>query len=247
MEAENKYENAVKAILLKAESDAAARKNLSKLNLSFQDRLREIRPKIQAVTPSAAVTITERIELIGNKLNPTLEITVLDARQELKALREKTDASQMSGEEPDDRTKPSGTLECREDGKDVEIGETFEIEGKTRNIPDGHVIRIFGVPPFGGMFPLEDRKDNNRRFSLSVSASEAWLGKVGFYLMSVPGPLMEEIDSYIRARREWAANGFPEASTPRFRGNRIPNLYLSTLEAAGATKLSEIKVGYRRP
>lgn len=238
-EAEGKYSGAVTKLLEKADNDAEARRKLAQLNQSFVNHLRELLPKVQARSPEQARLIAQRLSVMQSKLDASLQLGVLDGRVATDGAQGQTPPRKLG-------PQPEGSLDSREAGDKVKIGDRFEIKGKTKNVPDGHVVQVFGIPKWGGVFPKEDRKDPNRRFTLMASATESWLGPVQFVVLSMPEDLMKEIDAWILLRRRWEDAGFPAETKPPFRGVASTNIYLDQLLALGALKLAELKVEYVR-
>lgn len=245
-DAQEKYIESATARLGKASGDADAREKLAALNVSFLKHLEKLHPKILAVSPEGGAEVEVRILLMKRKLASTLPLATLDARDELK---------QMTGSAtPDGAPEPprigedeiTGELSCREEGKRVKVGETFEIKGRTKGVPDGYVVSVFGGKTTAGLFPRENRKDPNRRFVVRGMSSETWLGSVEFLLMIVPEETMTEIEDWYQLRVRWATAGFPAGETPTFRGKPAGNLFRKDYIEAGARVLAEVGMEFAR-
>ncbi|MFD2256000.1 hypothetical protein ACFSSA_04870 [Luteolibacter algae] len=241
VDAEEKYSTAVHQILSKASSEAEARKNLSKLNDSFLNHLREISPKLLAEDRRLAPEIEQRIELIKGKRDHALEVATLDARLALQMLRN-GDEVVTAAKVPalGEKDMPIGELNSKSDGEKVKIGNEIVLEGKGKNIPDDHQLQVFGMPYWNGLFPVLSPQTPERRFDIARTVSETWKGPVKYYLLSVPQDVMTDVRSYMVLRRQWEADEFEPSKVPSFRGGAAENIYLQTLIDLGAVKLGEV-------
>lgn len=245
-DAEMKYGRAVKSILEKASDDLDTRKKLAALNESFLAHLRAMSPKLLARNADFGPILEARIEIIKWKTSFSKEITDLDARSDLKNLASKVNPETSVAKTVKGEDVPEGELGSREAGDSVKVGDYFELKGRTKNIPDDHVVQVFALPNWKGMFPREERKSKNKRFAVTETVSEVWVGQMEFYLMCLPAKVMDEVDLYVVERRRWEDGGFKEDAVPLFHGQPTKNLYQDALEELGAVKLSEVKLAYIR-
>lgn len=243
LEAEAKYSKAIQSHLENSSSELDTRKKLSELNNSFLNHLRKISPELLARNSEYGPMLTERIEILKWKISHSSEVSELDARKAFQDLRGKKEEAETVTK-IENLDAPTGELECREEGEEVKVGEAFEIKGKTKSIPDTHVVQVFAVPNWKGLFPRENRKTPNRRFTVSETPTEVWAGQMEFHLMALPEKVMNEIDLYKVARQRWEAGGFTKDSVPVFNGMPTRNIYLDTLEKMGGLRLDTIKLTY---
>lgn len=251
-EAEGKYIESATERLSKSSDNEDAKKKLAALNQSFLKHLEGLHPKVLAVNHEGAADIEIRMRLMRSRLDSSLPLRTLDARRLLESLSG-TVAQPARPAQPVEVEKPpllgdqpTGELSCREEGKRVKVGESFEIKGRTKDVPDGFTVSVFGGKTSAGLFPRENRKDPNRRFEVRGMSSEAWLGTVEHLLMIVPEAAMGEIEVWYTERRRWESAGFPREQTPLFRGRKASNLYRDDFLKAGAKILAEFKMDYVR-
>ncbi len=243
-ESDLKYEKAVESLLGKAVDDLDARKKLSELNKSFLKHLRDISPKLLARNPDYGSMLAGRVEILKWKTSFSLEVTELDARNAIESLSGAKVATEAAAAVVPDRGAPSGEMESRDEDGNIRAGDPFEIKGRTKNIPDDHVVQVFAAPRWKAIYTREARKIPDKRFALNEVASEVWAGSVEYYLMCVPLAVMDEIDVYMVARRRWEEGGFREDGIPVFKGQPTKNLYIDTLEKLGGIRLDTAKFTY---
>lgn len=245
-EAEAKYIESATERLSKASDDSDARKKLAVLNSSFLKHLEGMHPKILAASEEGAAAVQLRMQLMKGRLDSSLPLAQLDARSALQKMSGTSTQPAKPDKPPALGHVPTGEMSCREEGKRIQVGESFELKGKTKDIPEGFAVAVFGGKASSGLFPRENRKDPNRRFVVRGQSSETWLGPVEHVLMMVPEAAMIEIEAWYILRRKWESAGFPAGETPRFKGRPTSNLFREDYLKAGSTILAELKMEYVR-
>lgn len=254
IEAESTYIESATKRLAEASGDADARKKLAALNSSFLKHLKKLHPKVLATSREGATEVEIRIQLMKQLQDSSLPLKTLDARPLLQTLSGPQQARKTAPPPPTTTPPqpqlgeklPTGELSSREEGKKIEAGKSFEIKGRTKDIPKGYTVAVFAGKTTASLFPQENRKDPNRRFSVNPRASDVWLGQVQFLLVILPDDVMDDIEAWYAVRNQWENAGFPRAETPSFRGRTMGSLYEKDLLQLGSRVLSRIEVEYTR-